>query len=181
LLSDEVTTSDQLATTTYGALLMGIRLAEDRLAELDPVVVGLQEDQPRLAIWHAVRSVTAVHSDPAAAVAAFDRVFSADGHRIPPNFTMVAGLVMGGEAAVRMGDEQRMRTMVDHLHPFEDRWAWFNVGTIGPVDLTLARLHAALGDAPAVRACVRRGLASTSRVGAPRYARQFAQVLAACR
>ena len=67
--------------------------------------------------------------------------------------------------------------MVGHLRPFEDRWAWFNVGTVGPVDLTLARLHGALGDAPAVRTCVRRGLVSTTLVGAPLYAQQFAQVL----
>ena len=177
LLSDEVTTSKQLATTTYGALLMGIRLTDDRLEELDPIVVGLQDDQPQLAIWHAVRSVTAARSDPAAAVAAFDRIFSADGHRIPPNFTMMAGLVMGGEGAVRLGDEERMRMMVDHLRPFEDRWGWFNVGTVGPVDLTLARLHSALGDTAALRASVRRGLQSTARVGAPLYARQLAQVL----
>jgi hypothetical protein len=70
-----------------------------------------------------------------------------------------------------------MRTVMTHLRPFEDRWAWFHVGTVGPVDLTLARLHAALGDAPAARACVRRGLLSTTRVGAPLYARQLAQVL----
>ena len=177
LLSDEVTTSQQLATTTYGALLMGIRLTDDRLDELDSIVVGLQADQPQLAIWHAVRSVTAARSDPAAATAAFDRIFTDDGHRIPANFTMVAGLVMAGEGAVRLGDDERMRTVVAHLRPFEDRWAWFNVGTVGPVDLTLARLHAALGDASAARACVRRGLLSTARVGAPLYARQLAQVL----
>ncbi len=181
LLSDEVTTSEQLATTTYGALMMGIRLTEDRLDELDPIVVGLQNDQPQLAIWHAVRSVTAARSDPAAAVTAFDRIFSADGHRIPPNFTMMAGLVMGGEGAVRLGDEERMLMMVDHLRPFEDRWGWFNVGTVGPVDLTLARLHSALGDTAALRASVRRGLESTARVGAPLYARQLAQVLSGAR
>lgn len=178
LLTDDVTTSQQLATTTYGAHLFAIRLLQHRLSELDLLVTELQADQPSFAIWQAVRIATAAEHDPNAARRAFDQVFSGESHKIPPNFTMVAGLVVAADGARRLGDPDRMATMIRHLQPFEDRWGWFNVGTVGPVDLTLARLHAALGNTEAARVCVRRGLASTSRVGAPAYAAQLARVLA---
>ena len=91
---------------------------------------------------------------------------------------MLAGLVMGGEGAVRLGDPERMETMLAHLEPFANRWGWFQIGTVGPVDLTLARLHSALGNDAAAEAAVRRGLVSTASVGAPLFAHQLVDVLA---
>lgn len=178
LLSDDVTVSPQLATSTYGAHLFAIRLLQDRLHELDPLVVSLQHDQSGLAIWSAVRVATATEDDPAAARAAFDTVFDAERHRIPESFTMLAGLLIAAEGAIRLGDTSRMRTMLHHLDPYAGRWAWFNVGVVGPIDLTLARLHAALGNAAAARATARRGLESTERVGAPVFAGLLAPLLA---
>lgn len=181
ILGDDVTASEQLKTTTYGAHLFAIRLLQNRLSELDPLVLELVDDQPGLAIWSAVRVATAAEADPAAARAAFDDVFTAGEHRIPASFTMLAGLVYAGEGALRLDDEDRMRIMIGHLAPYEDRWGWFNVGSVGPVDLTLARLHAAVGDVVAARRCALRGLASTSRVNAPAYAGGLAGLLGSLR
>ncbi|MGB3733988.1 MAG: AAA family ATPase [Ilumatobacter sp.] len=181
VLGDDVTASEQLKTTTYGAHLFAIRLLQDRMSELDPLVLGLLEDQPDLMIWRAVRVATAAIDDPAAARVAFDDVFSEHEHRIPESFTMLAGLVYAGEGALRLGDSGRMRIMIGHLTPYEDRWGWFNVGSVGPVDLTLARLHAAVGAGTDARRCAVRGLRSTVRVDAPAYAAGFARLLSALR
>lgn len=181
VLGDDVTASEQLKTTTYGAHLFAIRLLQDRMSELDPLVLGLMSDQPELTIWRAVRVATAAEADPRAARAAFDDVFTADEHRIPESFTMLAGLVYAGEGAIRLGDADRMRIMIEHLTPYEDRWGWFNVGSVGPVDLTLGRLHAAVGDTEQARRCVVRGLQSTSRVNAPAYAGGFARLMSSLR
>ncbi len=181
LLGDDVTASEQLKTTTYGAHLFAIRLAQDRMSELDPLVLGLIEDQPELTIWKAVRVATAALDDPEAARAAFDDVFSADEHRIPESFTMLAGLIYAAEGVLRLGDTERVRIMVGHLAKYEDRWGWFNVGSVGPVDLTLGRLHAAAGDTDAARRCAMRGLQSTSRVNAPAYAGGLARLVSSLR
>lgn len=181
LLGDDVTVSEQLKTTTYGAHLFAIRLLQDRLPELDPLVLGLLDEQPDLPIWRAVRVATAALDDPSAARAAFDDVFSADAHRIPESFTMLAGLVLAGEGSVRLDDPDRMRIMIGHLTPYEDRWGWFNVGSVGPVDLTLARLHAAVGNIDEARRCAVRGLQSTTRVNAPGYGSGLARLLSSLR
>lgn len=177
LLSDQVTVSPELVTSTYGAHLCAIRLAQGRMAELDPLVISLQQNQPELAIWQAVRVATAATDHPDAARAAFDNVFSGDSHCLPDNFTMIGGLVIAGEGALQLGDPARIRTMLGHLSPLADRWGWFNVGSVGPIDLTLARLHAAVGDVESARASAISGLRSTARVGAPAYAGQLAELL----
>ncbi|MFK7920098.1 MAG: hypothetical protein AB8G14_18635 [Ilumatobacter sp.] len=181
LLSDQVTVSSELVTSTYGAHLCAIRLLQHRMHELDPLVMTLQRDQPELAIWQAVRVATAAVDLPDEARTAFDRVFEVDQHHIPHNFTMLGGLVIAGEGAIQLGDESRIRIMIGHLTPFEDRWGWFNVGSVGPVDLTLARLHAAVGETELARACITRGLQSTARVGAPTYAGELARLLGSLR
>ncbi len=181
LLGDDVTASEQLKTTTYGAHLFAIRLAQDRMSELDPLVLGLLEDQPELTIWKAVRVATAALEDPESACVAFDDVFSTEEHRIPESFTMLAGLVYAGEGVLRLGDIDRMRIMIGHLAPYQGCWGWFNVGSVGPVDLTLGRLHAAVGDTAAALRCAVRGLESTSRVTAPAYAGGLARLVSSLR
>lgn len=177
LLTDEVTVGDQLRSSTYGALLIAVRMAEERTAELDPLVASLQESQPEMTIWRAVRALTASETDPAAAVDAFDSVFTPDAHRLPLNHSLGPGLVSAAEGSLRFGDPDRQRIMLDHLNPFADRWAFFNVGTVGPIDLTLARLHLALGHHDEAMRCAMRGLRSTSRVGAPMFAAMFGDVI----
>lgn len=178
LLTDEVTASAQLVTSTYGALLIGIRLAQGRIGELDPLIADLADKQSEMQIWRAVRVLTAADSDPAAASSAFDSVFGDGRHTLPPSFTMLPGLTVAAEGAWRLGDEGRMREMVAHLTPYAGWWAFFNVGTVGPVDLTLARLHRRLGDHDAAHTCIARGLRSTARVGAPTFAAQLAELVA---
>ena len=181
VLGDDVTASEQLKTTTYGAHLFAIRLLQDRMAELDSLVVGLIEDQPDLTIWRAVRVATSAAADPVVAREAFDDVFTEASHRIPDSFTMLAGLVYAGEGTLRLHDPDRMRIMINHLTPYEDRWGWFNVGSVGPVDLTLARLHGAVGNVEQARRCAVRGLQSTTRVNAPAYAGGLARLLSSLR
>lgn len=179
LLTDEVTVGEELRTSTYGALLIAVRMAEQRTHELDPLVATLQVSQPQMTIWRAVRALTASETDPEAAITAFDSVFTADLHRLPLNHSLGPGLVAAAEGSLRFGDETRQRIMLNHLNPFADRWAFFNVGTVGPIDLTLARLHLALGHYDEATNCAVRGLRSTGRVGAPMFAAMFGDVIAA--
>ncbi|MEP6299239.1 MAG: hypothetical protein ABJ382_18090, partial [Ilumatobacter sp.] len=181
LLGDDVTASRQLIASSYGGHMFAIRLLEDRMAELDPLVIDLIERQPEMMIWKAVRVVTGALEHPDEARGAFDEVFANDIHRIPESFTMLGGLVLVGEGVVRLGDLDRVHAMIGHLSPFAGRWGWFNVGCIGPVDLTLARLHATTGDLDRARDAAIRGLRSTALVGAPAYAGRLAGVLAATR
>lgn len=178
LLTDEVAVGDALRTSTYGAHLISVRMAQGRTTELDPLVADLVETQPQLTIWRAIRSLTSSEVDPPTAIEAFDSVFSADRHELPLNYTFVPGLVAAAEGTLRFADEHRQRIMLGHLAPFADRWAFFNVGTVGPVDLTLARLHLALGQPDEAMLCAFRGLESTARVGAPAFAAQLAAVIA---
>jgi hypothetical protein len=170
LLTDEVTVGDALRTSTYGAHLIAIRMAQGRTAELDPLVASLVESQPELTIWRAIRALTSAEADPPAAIAAFDSVFVADGHQLPLNYSLVPGLVAAAEGTIRFADRKRQQIMLGHLTPFADRWAFFNVGTVGPVDLTLARLHRSLGDRDAALRCAVRGLRSAANVVAPMFA-----------
>ncbi len=181
LLGTDVTASRQLIASSYGGHMFGIRLLEDRMAELDPLVIDLIERQPELMIWKAARVVTGALEHPDEARSAFDEVFTNGTHRIPESFTMLGGLVLVGEGVVRLGDIDRVHTMIGHLEPFAGRWGWFNVGSIGPVDLTLARLYATTGDLDRAREAAIRGLRSTASVGAPAYAGQLAGILAATR
>lgn len=181
LLSEEVTASSQLSASTYGAHLIAIRMLQGRIAELDTVMSDLAHQQPKLAIWRAVRVATAAEHDPDAARDAFDAVVDADGHSLPESFTMLAGLYTMAHGTILLDDHDRMTRMIEILTPYEDRWAWFNIGTVGPVDLVLARLRQATGDVAGARVCVERGLASARRVGAPRFAAELAMSLTTTR
>lgn len=177
LLSDDVTASPQLVLSTYGAHLLSIRIVQDRVDELDQLIADLSAEQPELMIWRAVRCLTAARHDPATARSAFDAAVVDGTHVLPRNFAMLPGLVALGEGAWRLGDAERMTAIAELLTEFEDRWAWFSVGTVGPVDLTLARLLASLGRHEEAADATRRGLRSTSRVGAPLFAAQLARLL----
>jgi hypothetical protein len=174
LLSDDVTASPQLSLSTYGAHLFAIRMLQGRIGELDTIASDLAREQPDLAIWRAVRVATAAEHDPTAARDAFDAVIGPDGHSLPESFTMLAGLYTMAYGTILLDDHPRMARMIEILTPYEDRWAWFNVGVVGPVDLILARLRGATGDRTGARACAARGLASARRVGAPRFSAEFA-------
>ena len=180
LLTEPVIGS-QLVASTHGALSLGIAIADDRPSELDPAVVELVRLQPDLAIWRAVRALTAAEVDPRASRESFDSVVGPDTHLLPETFTMTSGLLALGEAAVRLGDVDRMSTMRRHLTPFAGFWAWFQVGTLGPIDLTLARLARGTGDDAAADEHARRALRSCLAVGAPVLAARCAPLIGAAR
>ncbi|MEM9041713.1 MAG: helix-turn-helix domain-containing protein [Actinomycetota bacterium] len=178
LLSPEVVVGDDLRIATHGALLLAIRRTQGRAHELDEAVAALVDEQPDVATWHAARALTAATVDATTAAASFDRIIHDDHHDLPPSFTLLPGLVAAADATVLMDDAERAARILPHLEPFGGWWATFDVGTFGPVDLSLARLHQLLGDRARAHETARRGLRSCAVARAPVFTPALAELAA---
>ena len=77
-----------------------------------------------------------------------------------------------------MNDLERAARILPHLQPYGGWWATFDVGTFGPVDLSLARLHHLLGDRARARETARRGLRSCAVTRAPVFTPALAELAA---
>jgi hypothetical protein len=184
LAGPDVVASPSLVVATMGAHLLGLRLATGRIAELAPMVDDLVEQQPALAAWRAVRTLTLAHAGrEAEARRSFDSVVPPppDGSGVavallPDDFTRTAAITSLARAALHLDDRERMLRTVALLEPSSPRWIWHGTGTIGPVDLELAMLHRALGNTQRAAEHAATALASAIRVGAPAIAARAAGV-----
>ena len=82
------------------------------------------------------------------------------------------------DATVLMDDAERAARILPHLEPFGGWWATFDVGTFGPVDLSLARLHQLLGDRARAHETARRGRRSCAVTRAPVFTPALAELAA---
>lgn len=157
------------AAAAYYAQLLPLRLEQDRLAELRPIVLTMVTEQPGVTAWHAAAALVLasglggavaddVMDDGAAAqdgVAASDddsdrrqaRVHAERALELAQDdFTWLAAHVVGGRAAAILGDADLVARYAERLEPWSELVCWQGTCSYGPVAEVLALLARAAGD-----------------------------------
>ena len=160
--------SPSRAMATYGAQLLVLRLAQDRLHELHDVFAHLVAEQPGLPAWHAAFALTAVEQDPAAA-----RHHAALAlQEVAEDFTWLAAHVIGGRAAAQVSDRPTVERYRERLRPWSGLVCWQGSCAYGPVDTALAALAGAAGDDADARGHRRIARRLARSLGAPVFERE---------
>jgi tetratricopeptide (TPR) repeat protein len=136
--------------------------------DLLPLVAELARQHPEVVAWSAVhaRALAEAGQVEAAGAVLADVVARLDD--APRNWTWVAALAVGAEAAARLGDARLAAAIEPHLEPYAGRLAVVASGTSceGAIDRYRALLAAVRGDADAATARFDAALALEARTGA---------------
>jgi tetratricopeptide (TPR) repeat protein len=138
------------AANWYAPALLLIRHAQGRIGELVPMI-ELAGDQPGIGAAYrcalAVAHANTGRLDEARAVV--EEFAAADFVELPRNFTWLASLAALAEAAEWVADPVTAAGLAALLEPYAGRVADLPQAMVGPVDLALAQLALAAGDAEA--------------------------------
>ncbi len=170
--------AESLVMSAYGAQLLAIRMAQGRVAELAETVAAIIAEGGAIGAWHAVLALaSAADGDEAVASEQLAIVIADDLAVLDRDYTFNGALCAAGEAAVLLGDEDAANTIIGHLRPWSGMWTFVGTCTMGPVDLTLARLAGFLGWTDDASLWARRALDQARRVEAPLYAAEASALL----
>ena len=89
----------------------------------------------------------------------------------PSDYVTVFIDVAAAHVAAEVGDLAAVPVLLDRLAPMAGRWAngGTGAGSLGLVDLAIARLHTTAGNVEQARSCVPRSVSARDRVGAPAW------------
>lgn len=163
---------------TFGANHLAIALAEGTVGAFLDTVRALATDQPEIGGWaaaHALCAAEAQESDEA--IAAFDAWRQLHERQPVRDHTYTVAALAIGEAAVRIGVPELVSAATVLLEPFAGSWTWCGSCTFGPIDLTLARLHAASSHRAKAIGAATSALASCANLRAPAYSAAATAVL----
>lgn len=163
---------------TFGANHLAIALADGTVGAFLDTVRALAHNQPEIGGWAAAHALCAAEAQELdEAIAAFDAWHKLHERQPIRDHTYTVSALAIGEAAVRIGKPEIVNVATTLLEPFAGSWTWCGSCTFGPIDLTLARLHAVSGDrAKAIRAATS-ALASSADLRAPAYSAAATAVL----
>lgn len=162
----------------FGANHLAIALAEGTVGAFLDTVRTLANDQPEIGGWAAARALCAAeagHTDEA--IEAFTSWQHLHATRPVRDHTFTVATLALGEAAASAGLRSLLDDAVVLLEPFAGSWTWCGSCTFGPVDLTLARVHAARGDRAAAIRSATSVLSSCADLRAPTYSAAATTVL----
>jgi hypothetical protein len=92
---------------------------------------------------------------------------------VPRDFAWLAGNVIAGRAAARLGDDAQVAEYRRRLLPWSGLLCWQGTCCYGPVDTVLAVLAAAAGDVAATRTHAGRARQLAGALGAPVFTREL--------
>lgn len=139
----------------YWTQLFEIRQAQGRLAELEPIVVGIGSGGFGMPFWAPALALLYCELDrPAEARAVFDPIVADRCRAFPPNHPMrdwqtwLGGICLLSEVCAALGDATAAEAVYERLLPYDGRWAVVNwgVATVGPVARFLGLLAATFED-----------------------------------
>ncbi len=180
-IGDSVGESRRMAV--YGSVLLGCHLSAGSIVELGPMLEQMVADQPLLAAWNAPLAL--VHAAAGRRDDAIVRLRQlATPGAIEPDCTMSAVGTVAGNAVAHLGEpsgsdvQELAARFIELLAPWSGRWSWTGAATYGPIDTTLARLHAVRGDHERAVAAAAAAAAQAAAMRAPDFSREAADVLA---
>ena len=166
--------SPSRAYATHASHLVIIRLAQGRVAELTPMLRRGLSEQPGVPLWRICFALATAEEDPVEAGHHLAEALDA----LPRDITWFLGHMLGGRAAVRLGDRDLIALCEGRLRPHAGLVSWQGSVTDGPAATVLAALAQAQGHqvTAADHAEVARRLATS--LGAPRLLRDLDEVMA---
>lgn len=145
------------------AQLFAVRVAQGRIIELRESVAGLAATQPRFGLWLGYQCwIEAAGGNLAGAARLLDEID--DGAALPHTISWAAAAYSAARAAALVGDPARCARVYELLAPHTGLMAWMGSGIVGPIELALAELQLAMGNATA---------AAEHLAGAQRLVRQL--------
>ncbi|MEJ7656774.1 MAG: AAA family ATPase [Thermoleophilaceae bacterium] len=141
-LSEQAGTED--ARIHFVEQLLVIRRDQGRLSELLPDLEDVVSEDPSLMLLQAAMPLVLLEANKETeATSAFDRLADDDCKSVPRNLFWLPALAWLAEAAARLGDDERARTLYRVLEPYADRMAQATfTGSLGSVDHFLGLLAA---------------------------------------
>jgi DNA-binding SARP family transcriptional activator len=140
------TYSQSWAMSVYAALILPLREAQRREAELWEPISGLLADDPDFITWHAVASYIAMSRGDMDVVRRELQYLRERNLEFAPDLTWSAVATLTSRPIWYARDRELAAQLYEILLPFEGQMTWNGLGTHGPVDAGLAALAATLGD-----------------------------------
>jgi tetratricopeptide (TPR) repeat protein len=166
------TVAESRVLAVYGVQLLALRLVQNRLHELVDTIAGLAADQPTVGAWRAALALAAAQAGRAdVAGEALDAALADGAALLAHDYAYTGALVALAEASALLGDADRAARVRPLLEPWSGRWSWVGTCTLGPIDTSLARLCALVGDRERAVGLADRALAAARRLDAPVFAR----------
>ena len=144
----------------YAALMVGIRHAQGRLAELAPLAASQQSPVPA---WRtAIIAAQFAAGDMDSAEAGLTDLAASDWEQIVPDQSYTGALWILAEPVAALLDQPDIESLYRLIHPWSDRWSLGGVVSFGPMSTAAAVLAEALGRGEEAAELRRRGRTSVS-------------------
>ncbi|MFN2375690.1 MAG: hypothetical protein ABR538_04085, partial [Candidatus Binatia bacterium] len=165
------------AALSFGSQMLGVRLAQDRAAELEAGIEMRIAQYPDVLLWRRLLArLRVAQGREAEAVAEVERARRGPLVEAPGDFLHLPALVILAELAAELapgiGDEEVLGRVHEALLPFAGRQVvlGFGMAFLGPVDQYLGELDAASGRHQDARGRFERAAAQAAGLGAARWA-----------
>ena len=150
------------------AQLLGIRLQQGRLAELEMPVTSIANAHPGMIAMQCIRALILAQSGRhVEARAELERLTGSGLDGLPKDNTHIVALAMLGEVVAELEDPRRARELYSWLEPYEGRWVVSaGAAALWPVDRSLGRLATLFGAPDQALGHIRRAREQAERAGA---------------
>lgn len=170
--------SESIVLASYGVVVLAIRVAEGRAAEMIEPLRATLEAQPTFGAWHATLAYAAAEAgEVELSRHHLDQTVANDAAVLNRDFTYSTALYVAANAAARLQDDEACRVIAEHLAPFSGTWVWMGTATLGPADLALAKLAAASANHRLAETLARSAQRQAATVGAVRHERDASELL----
>lgn len=161
------------AALAFSTQLLGVRMVQDRLVEVEAGVEMTIARYPDVLLWR--RLLSRIHDAQgrhAEAAAEVERARRGELVEAPGDFLHLPSLVILAELVAASGDPATVARVRDALEPFSGQHVvlGFAMAFLGPVDQYLGELEAAGGRAERARSLFERAASQATALGAPRWA-----------
>jgi len=160
------------AALAYGTQMLGVRLAQDRTAEIEGAVEVSVAQYPDVLLWRRLLARVRVAQDRTAEAAGeIERARAGSLVDAPGDFLHLPSLAILAELVAAAGDDQSRQRVHAALAPFSGRQVvlGFGMGFLGPVDQYLGELAAGCAMFDEARAHFDNAAAQAARLGAARW------------
>jgi AAA ATPase domain len=155
------------AMSIYAALIVPVREAQGRVAELLSEVTALLESSPDFITWHVVAACVAYARDDEVGMAReLDHLAKRD-FRFVEDFTWTACATIVCRPIWAMRDRAAADALYSRLLPYSGQMTWNGLSTHGPVDAGLACLASVLDDSDRAIRHLEKCRQLVDRLGAP--------------
>ena len=170
--------SEERVLAVFGAHHLVASMVDGSAGELLDTLRTLCADQPGIGAWNAARAVAAASAgEHDEAVTALHQMIDGDELRLIRDPIYSAGLIAFGEAAAATRDSASLSRADRELEPLAGQWSWCGSCTFGPIDLTRARVAAAMGDHTRAEKLAADAVVTCADMRAPVFAHQATDLL----